>query len=84
MRRLVGIALLAICLIAGIILLVTGNLYSTCVSQVASGGTPSSNWQVSAVEFDLNWLPAVMLALVFVAGLVCVILPERRTTPPES
>jgi TRAP-type C4-dicarboxylate transport system permease small subunit len=78
MRRIIGIALLAICLIAGVILLATGNLYSSRVWDVASGGTPSSNWQVSVVEFDLNWIPAIILALAFVAGLTCVIVPERR------
>jgi hypothetical protein len=50
MRRAIGIALLLVSLIAGIVLLVSGNLYSSQVIDVASGGTSTSRWEVTAVD----------------------------------
>ena len=78
MRRYTGIALLAVSIIAGFVLLVTGNLGSSRVVHEASGGTPSSYWQVTDVEFKPNWGFAVPLAVGFAASLLCTLLPQRR------
>jgi hypothetical protein len=75
MCRVIGIAILATCFIAGLILLVTGNLYSYLEMPV---GTPTNSWQVTVVELDLNLLIAAPLALAFVLGLLCTLLPRRR------
>lgn len=77
-RRYTGITLLVVSVITGIVLLVTGNLYSSRVLHEESGGTPSGYWQVTAVEFNLNWLCAVPLAVGFAIGLLCTLLPQRR------
>jgi hypothetical protein len=45
--RAIGIAFLLVSLIAGIVLLVSGNLCSSQVIDVASGGTSTSRWEVS-------------------------------------
>jgi NADH:ubiquinone oxidoreductase subunit 3 (subunit A) len=82
MRRFLGIVVMVVSVIAGILLLATGILGSSRVAHYESGGTPSSYWQVTAVEFYLNWLLAVLLAATFAVGGPCTWLPQRR--PPGT
>ena len=77
MRRTIGFVLLAICVIAGIILLVTGNLYHSHVFPVDAGST-TSRWEVTTITFQLNMLPAILLSLGIISGLLLVVLPRRR------
>jgi hypothetical protein len=78
MRRAVGIALLLVSVTAGIVLLVSGNLCSSQVIDVASGGTSISRWEVTAVRFDVNWLPALVLVLATVSGILLAVLLKSR------
>ena len=78
MRRYIGIVVMVVSVIAGILLLVTGILGSSRVAHYQSGGTPSSYWQVTAVEFSFNWVLAVLLGATFAVGLLCTLLPRRR------
>jgi hypothetical protein len=78
MRRAIGIALLLVSVIAGIVLLVSGNLCSPQVIDVASGGTSTSRWEVTAVRFEVNWLPALVLVLATVSGILLAVLPKSR------
>ena len=78
MRRLIGIVLLVLSTIAGIALLATDHLGSPRLVYAASGGTPSSRWEVTCMAFSPNWWLAAPLALCLVVGLLCALLPERR------
>jgi hypothetical protein len=78
MRRFIGIVLLVLSVLAGIVLLATDHLGSPRLIYAASGGTPSSRWEVTGIAFIPNWWLAAPLALCFVVGLLCALLPERR------
>ncbi len=78
MRRAIGIALVAVSAAAGVTLLVTGDLVSSQLAPVASGGTPTNRWDVVALTIRPNWLLAVPLGVCFVAGLLLAALPKRR------
>ena len=78
MRRAVGIVLVAASAVAGLALLVTGDLASSRVAHVAGGGTPTSRWDVVALEITPNWLWVVPLAVGFGAGVLLTVLPKRR------
>src|SRR5262249_45489850 len=70
------IVLLVICVIAGGVLFVTGNLYSSDVFPVAADGTATSRWEVTSITLELNMLPAIVLALGIISGLLLVVLPS--------
>ena len=78
MGRVIGIAVLAVSVIAGVALITTGHLGSSRLVHTVSGGTPTSHWQASVVAIDLNWWLVAPLAICLVVGLVCVVLPQRH------
>jgi hypothetical protein len=90
MRRVIGIAVLTIAVIATVALVATGNLVSERVVYTASGGTAASGWQLTGVQIELNWWMAVPLALCFLIGLLCAVLPplgprgQHESRPNDS
>jgi hypothetical protein len=78
MRRNIGIALLATVGVAIAVLLVLGRLGTERGRTSSSGQTPIGSWHVTDVEYDLNWWVVVPLAICFLVGLLCVVLPRRR------
>jgi len=77
-RKVIGIVMLALSTMASVFLLATGKLGSEHVVDTASGGTSAGAWHVTVVAFDPNWWVAVPLGVCFLAGLLCVVFPERR------
>ena len=78
MRRIIGIAILVIASLTNIALLASGHLGSEGSVSTAAGGTAFVSWHVTEVDFHPNWWVAVPLALCFLAGLLCALLPQRR------
>jgi hypothetical protein len=82
MRRVIGIVVLAATVIAGIILLLTGNLGHSQVLQGVSrsGGTGSVQWTESdtMVAYYPNWFVLALLGVCFVGGVLCLVWPSRR------
>jgi hypothetical protein len=64
--------------VAAALLLATGYLGSSRVTGVVGEDTSVGGWQVTTVEFNPDWRVAVPLALCFVVGLLCAVLPRRR------
>jgi hypothetical protein len=75
MLRNIGIAAMALSIVAFVALRAIGVLRYELPSRIVKGEIPLSEWPTQT-NYATNWLAVAIVTFGFVAGLICALLPE--------